>query len=129
MKWYNGVTLLAFYVFYIWVLGGMVFSALEGGSHAGCQDVEHRMFVDFTEQCGEWNLYNASFFAFTAITTIGYGRTAPKTQEGRGYCIIYCLLGVPFNTIVVVKIAIFFKNIFVKTTEAVQKASLILEFL
>ena len=24
MKWYNGVSLLAFYVFYIWVLGGMV---------------------------------------------------------------------------------------------------------
>uniref|UniRef100_A0A087XQH6 Potassium channel, subfamily K, member 5a n=1 Tax=Poecilia formosa TaxID=48698 RepID=A0A087XQH6_POEFO len=42
-----------------------------------------------------WNWPNAVIFAATVITTIGYGNIAPKTSEGRVFCIFYGLFGVP----------------------------------
>uniref|UniRef100_A0A3Q3EQ19 Potassium channel, subfamily K, member 5a n=1 Tax=Kryptolebias marmoratus TaxID=37003 RepID=A0A3Q3EQ19_KRYMA len=42
-----------------------------------------------------WNWPNAVIFAATVITTIGYGNIAPKTPQGRVFCIFYGLFGVP----------------------------------
>ncbi|XP_035261570.1 potassium channel subfamily K member 5a isoform X1 [Anguilla anguilla] len=42
-----------------------------------------------------WNWPNAVIFAATVITTIGYGNIAPKTSNGRIFCIFYGLFGVP----------------------------------
>ncbi|XP_030641934.1 potassium channel subfamily K member 5 [Chanos chanos] len=42
-----------------------------------------------------WNWPNAVIFAATVITTIGYGNIAPKTSQGRIFCIFYGLFGVP----------------------------------
>uniref|UniRef100_A0A3Q2P637 Potassium channel, subfamily K, member 5a n=1 Tax=Fundulus heteroclitus TaxID=8078 RepID=A0A3Q2P637_FUNHE len=42
-----------------------------------------------------WNWPNAVIFAATVITTIGYGNIAPKTSNGRVFCIFYGLFGVP----------------------------------
>lgn len=42
-----------------------------------------------------WNWPNAVIFAATVITTIGYGNIAPKTPNGRVFCIFYGLFGVP----------------------------------
>ncbi|KAJ8289572.1 hypothetical protein GJAV_G00002810 [Gymnothorax javanicus] len=42
-----------------------------------------------------WNWPNAVIFAATVITTIGYGNIAPKTPNGRIFCIFYGLFGVP----------------------------------
>lgn len=46
-----------------------------------------------------WNLANAIFFAGTLITTIGYGNTAPLSDWGKVFCIIYAAIGVPFTLI------------------------------
>ncbi len=53
--------------------------------------------------CEKWNFYNAFFFSFTAVTTIGYGHLYPETPMGRGICIIYSLFGVPVNGILIGK--------------------------
>ncbi|XP_048387928.1 potassium channel subfamily K member 5a isoform X2 [Stegostoma tigrinum] len=42
-----------------------------------------------------WNWPNAVIFAATVITTIGYGNIAPKTSQGRLFCIFYGLFGTP----------------------------------
>ncbi|KAK9959401.1 hypothetical protein ABG768_009529 [Culter alburnus] len=42
-----------------------------------------------------WNWPNAVIFAATVVTTIGYGNIAPKTPQGRVFCIFYGLFGVP----------------------------------
>ena len=102
MRCYKFFILLAFYLFYIMVLGGLVFSALE-------RPADCAKNVDPSEGqlkvCEDWNWYNSSFVAFTAVTTIGYGNMAPATQGGRGYCIIYSLFGVPLNDAVILTIA------------------------
>jgi len=55
--------------------------------------------------CVKWDKLNSFFFAFTAVTTIGYGHQAPGTLSGRMYCILYALFGVPLNAILVGSLA------------------------
>ena len=63
---------------------------------------------DEEEQCELWSFYNSVFFAFTSITTIGYGRAAPQTQLGRGILLIYSFIGIPTNGILIGTIGAFF---------------------
>ncbi|CAG0916815.1 unnamed protein product [Notodromas monacha] len=44
-----------------------------------------------------WNFVQSVFFASTVITSIGYGNIAPKTTEGRVFCIIFALIGIPLT--------------------------------
>ena len=63
------------------------------------------MVTNVTEEeevvCETWSFYNSIFFAFTSITTIGYGAHVPQTQLGRGLCIIYLIIGIPINSLLV----------------------------
>ena len=61
-------------------------------------------------ECVTWSLFNSIFFAFTSITTIGYGKDTPTTQLGRGFSVLYTILGIPINTIVITSIADFLRN-------------------
>ena len=61
-------------------------------------------------ECVTWSLFNSIFFAFTSITTIGYGKDTPTTQLGRGFSVFYIILGMPINTIVISSIAGFLKS-------------------
>ena len=42
-----------------------------------------------------WEPVNSMIFAFTVVTTIGYGNIAPATTPGRMYLVIYALFGIP----------------------------------
>ena len=61
-------------------------------------------------QCKAWSMYNSVFFAFTSITTIGYGTQTPTTQAGRGACLFYSIIGIPINSILICCIGNFFKD-------------------
>ncbi|XDV18851.1 hypothetical protein PO909_024458 [Leuciscus waleckii] len=37
------------------------------------------------------------FFVITFLTTTGYGTTVPLSDEGRLFCVVYCLVGIPFT--------------------------------
>ena len=63
-----------------------------------------------TFQCETWSAYNSVFFAFTCVTTIGYGTQTPTTQTGRGACLIYSIIGIPINSILICCIGNFFKE-------------------
>ncbi|XP_069017069.1 LOW QUALITY PROTEIN: potassium channel subfamily K member 5a [Embiotoca jacksoni] len=64
---------------------------LEAVSDAAGQGVT----ITGSKTFNNWNWPNAVIFAATVITTIGYGNIAPKTSEGRVFCIFYGLFGVP----------------------------------
>ena len=43
-----------------------------------------------------------------SLNGIGYGHIFPRTDWGKGLCIIYSLLGVPINGILIASLALFF---------------------
>lgn len=43
------------------------------------------------------NIENSMFFAFTLVSTIGYGNTTPLTDESKIFTLLYILLGVPLG--------------------------------
>nr|XP_057936839.1 potassium channel subfamily K member 6 [Doryrhamphus excisus] len=47
-----------------------------------------------------WDLTSAMFFANTLVTTVGYGQTAPLSDTGKIFSIVYALIGVPFTMLV-----------------------------
>ncbi|XP_071376328.1 potassium channel subfamily K member 1b [Centroberyx affinis] len=58
-----------------------------------------------------WDFTSALFFASTVLSTTGYGHTAPLSDGGKAFCIVYSMIGIPFTllflTAVVQRIMVF----------------------
>jgi hypothetical protein len=54
-----------------------------------------------------WTFHNSIVFAYTLITTIGYGNVAPETVAGRVFCLFYGLVGVPLALLTIADIGMF----------------------
>ncbi|KAI1723612.1 ion channel domain-containing protein [Ditylenchus destructor] len=59
----------------------------------------------------DWNLPNAIIFAFTVITTIGYGHIAPATTAGRVFCVVFGLIGIPLALLTIADIGMFLNRL------------------
>ncbi|TWW78754.1 potassium channel subfamily K member 1b [Takifugu rubripes] len=44
-----------------------------------------------------WDFTSSLFFASTVLSTTGYGHTAPLSDGGKAFCIIYSAIGIPFT--------------------------------
>uniref|UniRef100_A0AC35EVX3 Potassium channel domain-containing protein n=1 Tax=Panagrolaimus sp. PS1159 TaxID=55785 RepID=A0AC35EVX3_9BILA len=58
-----------------------------------------------------WSFSDSILFAFTVITTIGYGNVAPRTLGGRIFCIIYGLIGIPFTLLAIADLGKFISEV------------------
>ncbi|XP_076855557.1 potassium channel subfamily K member 1a [Brachyhypopomus gauderio] len=58
-----------------------------------------------------WDFTSSLFFASTVLSTTGYGHTVPLSDEGKAFCILYSVVGIPFTllffTAVVQRIMVF----------------------
>ncbi|XP_029541264.1 potassium channel subfamily K member 1b [Oncorhynchus nerka] len=58
-----------------------------------------------------WDFTSSLFFASTVLSTTGYGHTAPLSDGGKAFCIVYSVIGIPFTllflTAVVQRIMVF----------------------
>ncbi|CAB3376025.1 Hypothetical predicted protein [Cloeon dipterum] len=48
-----------------------------------------------------WSFGQSIFFSTTVVTTIGYGHVTPLSQYGKGFCIFYAVIGIPFTLILI----------------------------
>ncbi|RCN41444.1 Ion channel [Ancylostoma caninum] len=63
------------------------------------------------EQVQPWSFMDSLLFAFTVITTIGYGNVAPRTFAGRFFVIAYGLVGIPFTLLAIADLGKFLSEI------------------
>jgi len=66
------------------------------------QDILHNGRIS---TANEWSYSNAVFFAGTTVLTVGYGNLVPKTTQGRAFCIIYAIIGIPIACLALKSIA------------------------
>ncbi|AQZ12437.1 TOK1 (YJL093C) [Zygosaccharomyces parabailii] len=72
----GGATVLIYLVF--WTLGALVFKFAEN-----------------------WSYFNALYFCFLCLITIGYGDYAPKTGAGRAFFVVWSLAAVPLVSAII----------------------------
>ena len=46
-----------------------------------------------------WSFGQSFFFASTVVTTIGYGHQSPLSGEGKVFCILYAVVGIPMTLV------------------------------
>ncbi|XP_017775772.1 PREDICTED: potassium channel subfamily K member 1-like isoform X2 [Nicrophorus vespilloides] len=46
-----------------------------------------------------WSFGQSLFFSGTVVTTIGYGHVTPLSREGKAFCIIFAVFGIPFTLV------------------------------
>lgn len=56
---------------------------------------------NFPAKSEKWSLMQGIFFSSTVCTTIGYGNIVPETFNGRLFCIVFALIGIPFTLTVI----------------------------
>lgn len=49
----------------------------------------------------KWTTLKSVFFCSTVLTTIGYGNIVPMTTEGKAFCVVFALVGIPLTMTVV----------------------------
>ncbi|XP_030747691.1 TWiK family of potassium channels protein 7-like [Sitophilus oryzae] len=49
----------------------------------------------------KWTTLTSVFFCSTVLTTIGYGNIVPVTTEGKAFCIVFALVGIPLTMTVI----------------------------
>ncbi|XP_039598044.1 potassium channel subfamily K member 1-like [Polypterus senegalus] len=46
-----------------------------------------------------WDFVSALFFTSTTLTTTGFGHPAPLSAEGKVFCVVYCIFGIPLTLV------------------------------
>ncbi|XP_011872544.1 PREDICTED: open rectifier potassium channel protein 1 [Vollenhovia emeryi] len=88
---------------------------------------EEEILLKLTEYCGkpfnytedevvhrQWDYYNSFYFAYTVVSTIGYGNLAPTNTLSRILMIFYGLIGIPMNGILLTQLGEFFSRVFIR---------------
>ncbi|XP_038074256.1 potassium channel subfamily K member 7-like [Patiria miniata] len=73
-----------------------VLALLEKAGVASSREAFHSaLAIPDSELVPVWSWPNAILFASSVVTTIGYGRQAPKTPGGQIFCLFFAILGIP----------------------------------
>uniref|UniRef100_A0A7E4W0R9 Ion channel n=1 Tax=Panagrellus redivivus TaxID=6233 RepID=A0A7E4W0R9_PANRE len=71
-----------------------------------------------------WTYPSSVLFAFTILTTIGYGNTAPTTQTCQIFTMVYGAFGIPLFLITIADVGRFFKTGIMCMIQAIYKKEL-----
>ncbi|KXS99109.1 hypothetical protein AC578_3518 [Pseudocercospora eumusae] len=78
---YFSLSMSLLFAIILWLVGAVVFMECE------------------TEQ--QWTYFQAVYFTFTSLLTIGYGDLTPSSNSGKAFFVIWSLLAVPSLTILI----------------------------
>ena len=63
--------------------------------------VSAKVFRDFEESQQNWTYFDAFYFCFISLTTIGYGNLTPLSNGGKSFFVFWSLLALPTMTILI----------------------------
>ncbi|XP_012055088.1 PREDICTED: open rectifier potassium channel protein 1 [Atta cephalotes] len=106
----------------------MIFKLLQKHYVPAVDHNETEILQKLTDYCGKsvynysenevtirrWDYYNSFYFAYTVVSTIGYGNLAPTNTLSRILMIFYALIGIPMNGILLTQLGEFFSHVFIK---------------
>ncbi|XP_050303741.1 LOW QUALITY PROTEIN: TWiK family of potassium channels protein 7-like [Anthonomus grandis grandis] len=75
------------------------------------------IFLNPNAEMAKWTTLKSVFFCSTVLTTIGYGNIVPMTTEGKSFCIVFALVGIPLTLTVIAD----WGRLFASTLSAVIK--------
>ncbi|XP_062584511.1 potassium channel subfamily K member 2-like [Saccostrea cucullata] len=58
------------------------------------------LVTDTDTSASQWDYASSTFFAMTAVTTIGYGNQSPATGGGKAFVCIFGLIGIPMMALI-----------------------------
>uniref|UniRef100_A0AC34RJ94 Potassium channel domain-containing protein n=1 Tax=Panagrolaimus sp. JU765 TaxID=591449 RepID=A0AC34RJ94_9BILA len=82
------------------------------------------MFDDDNNVPKRWTYPSSVLFAFTILTTIGYGNVAPTTRLCQIFTMVYGALGIPLFLITIADVGRFFKTGIMYIIQAIYKKEL-----
>ncbi|KAK3333841.1 hypothetical protein B0T19DRAFT_138786 [Cercophora scortea] len=60
-----------------------------------------KIFQEFEGPYQNWNYFEACYFAFVSLTTIGYGDVTPVSNAAKSFWVFWALLALPTTTILI----------------------------
>ncbi|KAI5866252.1 voltage-gated potassium channel [Durotheca rogersii] len=78
-----------------------------------------KVFQECESQYQGWTYFDSFYFAFTTLTTVGYGDLSPVSSPGRPFFVFWSLLAVPTMTVLI-------SNASDTIVKAIKEATLIL---
>ncbi|KAK3349372.1 hypothetical protein B0T25DRAFT_457229 [Lasiosphaeria hispida] len=60
-----------------------------------------RIFLSFERPYQSWTYFDAFYFAFVSLTTIGYGDVTPVSNGGKSFWVFWALLALPTMTVLI----------------------------
>ncbi|KAK0708210.1 hypothetical protein B0H67DRAFT_495255 [Lasiosphaeris hirsuta] len=60
-----------------------------------------RIFLSFEQPYQPWSYFDAFYFAFVSLTTIGYGDITPISNGGKSFWVFWALLALPTMTVLI----------------------------
>lgn len=82
---------------------------LKRTSRRGIENADDETRADL-EATKRWTFPSSVLFAFTILTTIGYGNVAPTTTIGQVFTMVYGAFGIPLFLITIADVGRFFKT-------------------
>lgn len=60
-----------------------------------------KIFAEFEYPYQAWSYFDAFYFAFVSLTTIGYGDVTPVSNGGKSFWVFWALLALPTTTVLI----------------------------
>jgi potassium channel subfamily K len=75
--------------------------AVSAGSWFVLWGVGAKIFQECEDEYQGWTYFDAFYFAFVSLTTIGYGDVTPVSNAGKSFFVFWALLALPTTTVLI----------------------------
>ncbi|KAG6904972.1 hypothetical protein DXG01_005878 [Tephrocybe rancida] len=92
----------SFFVFVVvWLAGALVFWFSEMVPHPSLLSENIKSAHQVTQRPQKWTYFEALYFSYTSLLTIGYGDFYPQSNSGKPFFVVWSLIAIPTVTVLI----------------------------